>query len=195
MVSQFRGMIEFLDRIGIYDVILPFLLVFTAVFAILEKTKILGMEKVDGKETTRKNQNSMIAFVVAFLVVASSELVRTINEAMANIVLLLLLSITFMLLVGSLHTGEKEFALDKTWRNVFYGIFFVGIVGIFLHAIHYNDQPFLEWAWEYLQNNWGTNWFGSVILIGIIIGFMLFITKDPSKGSGGSSDHGHGGGH
>lgn len=191
MVSEFRGMIEFLDKIGIYDVILPFLLVFTAVFAILEKTKILGMEKVDGKEYTRKNQNSMIAFVISFLVVASSEIVRTINEAMANIVLLLLLSITFMMLVGSLHTGDKEFALDKTWRNVFYGIFFVGIIGIFLHAIRYNDQPFLEWAWDYLQNNWGTNWFGSLILISIIIGFMVFITKDPSKKDSGSSG-GHG---
>ena len=70
MVSAFRGMIEFLDKIGVYDVILPFLLVFTAVFSILEKTRILGMETIDGKEYTRKNQNSMLAFVMAFFFVA-----------------------------------------------------------------------------------------------------------------------------
>jgi hypothetical protein len=181
MVSNFRGMIEFLDRLGIYDVILPFLLVFTAVFAILEKTKILGMEEIDGKKYTRKNQNSMLAFVISFLVIASTELVRTINEAMANVVILILLSICFMLLVGSLHTGEKEFALKDGWLKAFYVIFFVGIVGIFLHAIHYKDQPFTEYAWDYLTSNWDTNWFGSLILIAIMVGFMLFITYTPDK--------------
>ena len=38
--SGFRGVIDFLGKLGVYDVILPFLLIFTIVFAILEKTKI-----------------------------------------------------------------------------------------------------------------------------------------------------------
>lgn len=189
MVSNFRNMIEFLDRIGIYDVILPFLLVFTAIFAILEKTKVLGYEEVDGKKYTRKNQNSMIAFVIAFLVVASSELVRTINEALANVVLLVLLSICFMMLVGSLNTGDKEFQLEGKWKTTFMIIFFVGVVGIFLHAIHYKDQPFLEYAWDYITDNWDTNWFGSLILMSIIVGFMFFITKDPKKESTKNDHH------
>ena len=189
MVSNFRGMIEFLDRIGIYDVILPFLLVFTAVFAILEKTKILGMETIDGKPYTRKNQNSMLAFVIAFLVIASSELVRLINESMANIVVLILVSISFMLLVGSLHTGEKEFQLKDGWLKLFYGIFFIGIVGIFLHAVHYNDMPFTEYAWNYLADHWDTNWFGSLILIAIMVGFMVYITQNPSGSKEKKSEH------
>lgn len=187
-------MIEFLDRIGIYDVILPFLLVFTAMFAILEKTKILGMEKIDGKEYTRKNQNAMLAFVISFLVVASSELVRTINEAMANFVILILLGISFMMLVGSLQTGDKEFALSGGWKTAFYVIFFIGIMGIFLHAIHYKDQPFLEYAWDYTVDKWDTNWFGSLILIAIIVGFMVYITssgESPKKASSSESGGGH----
>ena len=39
--SVFRGALVFLDEIGIYDVVLPFLLVFAVVFAIFEKTKVL----------------------------------------------------------------------------------------------------------------------------------------------------------
>ncbi len=189
MVSNFRGMIEFLDKLGIYDVILPFLLVFTAVFAILEKTKVLGLEEIDGKKYTRKNQNSMLAFVISFLVVASTELVRTINEAMANVVVLMLLSICFMLLVGSLHTGDKEFALSGSWLKTFYVIFFVGILGIFLHAIHYNNQPFTEWAWDYLASHWDTNWFGSLILVSIMVGFMVYITNTPKEGKKDSESH------
>ena len=47
-MSVFGEAIQFLAKLGIYDVVLPFLLVFTIVFAIMEKTKLLGTEK--GKE-------------------------------------------------------------------------------------------------------------------------------------------------
>lgn len=182
MASTFRGIIEFFDRLGIYDVILPFLLVFTIVFAILEKTKVLGLEKIDGNDelVTRKNMNSMIAFVVAFLVVVSSELVRTINEAMGNMVILLMLSISFMMLVGSFHKGDEEFFLNDTYKNIFMVIMFVGIVGIFLHAIHYEGQPFLEYAWDWLDSKWDTNAVGSIIMILVMVGFMMYITSDKS---------------
>ena len=96
--SAFRGIIGFLDKIGVYDVILPFLLVFTIVFAILEKTKVLGLDKIDGKEFTKKNLNSMVAFVISFLVIASTQLVSVINEVMANVVLLLILAVSFLML-------------------------------------------------------------------------------------------------
>src|SRR4030042_4452892 len=103
MVSQFRTTLEFFEKLGIYDVILPFLLVFTIVFAIFEKTKLFGTDDIDGKKYTRKNLNSMVAFVSAFLVVASTKLVAIINETVANAVLLLILSICFLLLAGSFH--------------------------------------------------------------------------------------------
>ena len=106
--STFRGIIEFFGQIGIYDVVLPFLLVFTIVFAILEKTKIFGVEKVGEAEYTKKNLNAMVAFVVAFLVVASTRLVAAINEAMARIVLLLLVSVSFLLLIGSFYSYKER---------------------------------------------------------------------------------------
>ncbi|PLW79877.1 hypothetical protein C0585_05475 [Candidatus Woesearchaeota archaeon] len=181
MASTFRGIIEFFDKLGIYDVILPFLLVFTIVFAILEKSKILGMEKIGEDTVTRKNLNSMVSFVIAFLVVASSELVRTINEAMANMVLLLMLSISFMLLVGSFHKGDEEFFLKDGYRTLFMVIIFIALVGIFLHAIHYKGEPFLTYAWDWLVDRWDTNAMGSVILILITVGFMWWLTKDDQK--------------
>src|SRR3989338_8661152 len=134
--SSFRSAIGFLGKLGVYDVILPFLLVFTIVFAILEKTKILGMEKVGEREITKKNLNAMVAFVVAFLVIASTQLVAVINEVMANIVLLLILAISFLLLVG-VFFGSKEFTLKDYpgWITFFMVAMFLGIVVIFLNAL------------------------------------------------------------
>ena len=49
-MSVFGDSINFLVKLGVYDIILPFLLVFVLVFALLEKTKILGTDKVKNKE-------------------------------------------------------------------------------------------------------------------------------------------------
>jgi len=59
--------IEFFDKLGVFDVLLPFLLVFTLVYALLEKTRIFGVDRVGEMEYSRKNLNAMTAFSIAFL--------------------------------------------------------------------------------------------------------------------------------
>ena len=71
------------------------------------------------EENPRRLSLKRFAFVTAFLVVVSSELVRTINEALGNMVILLMLSISFMLLVGSFHKGDEEFFLNDTYKNIY----------------------------------------------------------------------------
>jgi len=170
--TVFRGIIEFLEQIGIYDVILPFLLVFTIVFAILEKTKVLGTETIEGKKYTKKNINAMVAFVVSFLVVASTKLVSAINNALANTVLLLLLAVFFLLLVGSFFKEGEDVFLKGPWKTLFMFIMFVGIVLIFLNALGW-----LQTFWNYLVAHWETQWVGTLVLLVIIILFMLYITR------------------
>ena len=178
MTSTFRGVIEFFVRLGIYDVVLPFLLVFTIVFAIMEKTKVLGVEKTNEGEFTRKNLNSMVAFVTAFLVVASSRLVAIINETLANMVLLLMLSVCFLMLIGSFMKETKDgVSLEGTWMyHVFIVIMFVGIILIFLNALGW-----LMPAWRWIAGHYDSTVMASLILIGLIVGVMFWITKDPSK--------------
>ncbi len=176
--TVFRGIIDFFNEIGIYDVVLPFILVFTIMFAIFEKTRILGEDEIEGKPYTKKNLNSMVAFVVAFLVVASSRLVATINEAMANIVVLVLLGTGYLLLIGIFFKEGEGVYLEGGARYTAMGIMFIGIVLIFLHAIRTeNGESWLEWFWAYLINNWTTNLAGSIILVIVLIMFMLYIIK------------------
>ncbi|MDP3698995.1 MAG: hypothetical protein Q8R47_05400 [Nanoarchaeota archaeon] len=174
--SAFRGMIGFLNKLGVYDVILPFLLVFTIIFAILEKTKIFGIDKIDGKELPKKNINAMVAFVIAFLVIASTKLVGIINEVMANVVLLIILGVCFLLLVG-VFFGDKEFTLEKfpTWSKLLMILMFIGIVVIFLNALGWLQTIFD------LFNNINADWAASLVFIIIILGFILWITHTPEK--------------
>lgn len=191
----FRGIIDFFVKLGIYDVILPFLLVFSVVFAILEKTKVFGTETVDGHEVTRKNINAMVAFVIAFLVIASKKLVETINKALANIVLLLLLIVMFLMLIGAFfQKGEDVSLKEGGWRTTFMVIIFVAIVLIFLNAIPTDDGGnWLSVAWYWLIDNWDGNVAGSVILIIVVIIFVVILTRDrkSSEKSSGSSGGSH----
>ena len=180
-----RNVISFFERIGIYDVVLPFLLVFTIIFAVFEKSRILGTETIDGKKYTKKNLNSMAAFVVAFLVVASSQLVEVITQISANIVVLVLLGVFFLLLVGTFYKPAKEgepLAITDPWlKNTFTIIMFIGIVFIFLAAIKTRAgtswlQEFIDWLGQF----WTSAAVASIILIIVLIIFIVWITR-PEK--------------
>jgi len=179
--SVLGNVVEFFDRIGIYDVVLPFLLVFTLVFAILEKTKVLGTEKVAGEEMPRKNLNAMAAFVMGFLVIASAQLVEAITRISANVVILLLLAIFFLMLVGTFF-GKEEVKLEGAWRSLFMVIMFIGIVFVFLAAIKTRaGESWLDVFWRWMTSFWTSTAVASVILmIGVVI-FIYFIVKGPKE--------------
>jgi hypothetical protein len=184
MTSAFRGAIEFFDKIGVYDVILPFLLVFTIVFAILEKTKVFGTEKVGEQDLSKKNLNSMAAFVIAFIVIASSKIVAVITKISSHVVVLLLLSVFFLLLVGSFFKEGEATFLEGKWKYLFMLIMFIGIVLIFLNAIE-NDsgESWLSWGWDQVTNNWSSNAVASIILLVVIIAFMVYVVRGPESSS------------
>ncbi|MBI2140606.1 hypothetical protein HYU14_06805 [Candidatus Woesearchaeota archaeon] len=188
MASAFRGVIEFFDEIGLYDVVLPFLLVFTIVFAILEKTKVFGTETIDGKKYTKKNLNATTSFVIAFFVVASSKLVEIITTVSSFTVILLMLAVLFLLLIGSfMKEGEGVF-LEGNWNTFFMLIMFIGIVLIFIFALGWWDQ-----LWSFLQFGRGGDTVGAIVLLVIIFLFVWYIVKGEKAGHTGkkSSDEHH----
>jgi len=181
MASVLSNVVLFFEKIGIYDVVLPFLLTFTIVFAILEKTRVLGTEKIDKTEYTRKNLNAMVAFVIGFLVIASARLVEAITRVSSQIVVLLLLAVFFLMLVGSFFKKDEEVALEKGfWRYLFMIIMFVGIVFIFLDAIRtQSGESWLMVFINWLRSFWTSTAVASIIMILGIILFMYFIVWGP----------------
>ena len=178
MVSPFRGAVDFLDRLGVFEVVLPFLLVFTIVFAILERTRIFGTEKVGDRDLSKKNLNAMVAFTTAFFVVASSRLVEVVTKVSANMVVLLMLSVLFLLLVGSFSPEPepgKAFALPGFWKGAFIVIMFIGIVVVFLDAIKSDNQSWLQIVLDNLRNIWGSDATATLVMIVAIVGIMWYI--------------------
>ncbi|MBI5073475.1 hypothetical protein HZA99_06685, partial [Candidatus Woesearchaeota archaeon] len=59
--TNFVQLFRTMESYGLTDALLPFLLIFTILFAMLQKTKILGAGK--------KNFNVMVSFIIAAMVV------------------------------------------------------------------------------------------------------------------------------
>ena len=175
-MSVFRDALLFLNDIGVYDVVLPLLLIFSIVFALLEKTKVFGEENLpSGKPTTRKNINAMVAFVAAFFVVASAQLVGIIHALIAQVSLVLVTFIMFMILIG-VFKKDEALSLEGGWEKFFMIIAFVAIVLIFM-----NSMGWLQLLWEYLAFNWNSEFVAIVILFGLIVAFIAWVTKSGKK--------------
>ena len=175
--------IEFLAHIGIYDIVLPFLLVFTLLFAFLEKTRVLGVEIIadkSGKEHTftRKNLNSIVAFTGSFFVVASSQLVRIISEVLANTIILIVAGVSFMLAAGVIHTGNDEMKLDGKWEKGYKIFSLVGIGLILLNALGWLDKIYL-----FIVNNWSNGNVAMIVMVGLFVWLMAWLVKSPKPKS------------
>lgn len=176
------NVLEFLKQLGVYDVLLPFLLVFTIVFALLERTRIFGVDKVDKEEYPKKNLNAMAAFVISFLVIASSQLVGAITQISSQIVLVLFLVVFFLLLVGAFYEeGEvgKKGLSDEPYKTIFIILIFAAVLFIFLNALTYNNKSWLQAGYEFMRDNISSPAVGALILVIFIILFIVFITKQP----------------
>lgn len=184
MTSTLQNTIEFLKDFGLFDVVLPFLFVFTIVFAILEKTYVLGKE--DGKP--RKNLNSVVAFVLAFIVIAANKAVNFLSAALPNIVLLMVVGLCFLMLIGVfLKEGELDLSSKHSgWYKAFMIIMFIALIVVVLGAYPVGGSNALMYLLEKIDL---TDGIVSGVIVFVVIGaIMYFIVKGGGKGDGGSSD-------
>ena len=141
--------------------ILPFLLVFALVFAILQKTKILG----DGK----KQIDAIVALVIGLLVVSFANYVDVIVQLMAFLAVALVIILVFLLLFGSMFEPSK-FEMAKGLKITFGIIIAIAVV---IAVLVYTP------AWEYLKSNLvgkgGSGWLINTIFVVLIIAAIAVV--------------------
>lgn len=154
------------------EAVLPFLLFFTVIFAILQRSKILGTEK--------KNFNVIVALVVSLLIIIphisgtfpyEQDPVRIINDAIPAVSIFIILILMFILLVG-IWGVEVDWAGQPItgWIAL---VSFIVVVYVFGAAA--NLWQYAPWLWWISDPNTQ-----SLILIILIFAILVwFITKEP----------------
>ena len=168
-----------LESWGLMDALLPFLLIFTIIFAVLEKSKILGEEK--------RNLNTAIALVFGLIVViphitgnlpAGYDPVLIINSVLPSVSLVVVAIIAFMILLGVF--GHERITLGMSapgWVSLFS---IVALIVIFGSAAGWWTSGFSDW----MNNVFGSDTLAVFIMIlvfGVIIAFITGGEGDREK--------------
>ena len=97
MAAYISDFVYYLQDVGVYEYVLPFLLVFTIIFAILEKTKLFGKEQ-DGRAKT--NINTILALVIGLIVIANTDISLLMNSYLSKMALFIVIVLIFILTIG-----------------------------------------------------------------------------------------------
>ena len=183
MTSPLQNAIIFFKDFGLFDVVLPFLLIFALIFAILEKTRILGTE---GKDLPKRNLNTIVAFVIAMLVVATNKVVTAINTALPNIVFIIVAFVAFLLMIGVFFpTGELNLWAKKEHAGFAMGFMIfslIALVIIILDSIKLDSgKSWLSYILEYALTNFSGPIVMSVIFLVVALVAIGYVTSSPKK--------------
>jgi len=175
-MASFESFFVTLEGWGMLDALLPFLLIFTVIFAILQKTKVIGEDK--------KNIHVMLALIIALLVViphvmektknTSVDVVPIINNAIPHISVVIVAIVMMLILIG-VFGQDVEFMKTSLAGWIAIGSF-AAIIYIFGSAAGwFGELPnWLGW----IKNNDETM---TLILVILVFGIVIWmITKEPS---------------
>jgi hypothetical protein len=169
MIMEFVEFFERLEDFGMTDALLPFLLIFVILFAMLQKTKILG----EGK----KNFNVIVAAIVALLVVIphvtnsyppDRDVVDIINSSLPQVSMVMIAIIMALLLIG-LMGGEATW-LGGSLSGWIAILAFLIVIYVFGGSMGFWEDKFGHW--------WGSDTTSVVIIILIFAIVVWYITRD-----------------
>ena len=147
------------------QVALVFVLVFTIVFAVLQKSKILG----DGK----KQIDALVSLSIALLVISVAYALKITSGLAPFLAVGLVIILVFMLLTGMVSKGALE--LKSGWVTFFTILAFVAVIIAVL---------FITDAFSFLKSFFGKNssWLPNVVLI-IVVGAAIWVAFTSSESS------------
>ncbi|MCA9487082.1 MAG: hypothetical protein H6500_00770 [Candidatus Woesearchaeota archaeon] len=172
-----RAIIDNLVEWGFFDVVLPFLLIYAIMYAILEKSKIFTFK--DGSDEKRQsNVNAIVAFVFGLFVIASLQTVRYIQNFITISVLIFVFLLVMLMTLG--------FIFGEDWNKMFMdngkltivgwvtaGLAFLALLGIFLWF-----TGIYTWLQEQFDAFDGSETLWTIVVILLIGGVLYWITRE-----------------
>ncbi len=148
------------------NIILPFVLMFVVVFAILEKTQILGKEK--------RQINAIVSFIFSLMFLAVPGVIGVTQKMIPIIGMIIIILLSFMMLFGFVggQTGEK--GLNKGLKITF-GIL-IGISMIVMVMWATNTLPSMS---SFFSNDEVVS--TTIFIVFIIAIFSVVLSTSPKE--------------
>ena len=169
-VLDFRSNLEIWRNAGIFDIILPFLLIFALVFAILEKSKILGSNRA---------VYAIISLAISFFSISNPYLTPFFAILFANAALGFAVLLVFVLLLGMFTA--KDGKNGWIWVGMLFGI----VIFFWVLGRSINDAGLQPLVYEFFYANpvlWSTVIYGGAILAVIVLVVVMVPHGDETPG-------------
>lgn len=164
-MADLYSLVSSLESTGVFQYLLPFLLVFTVIFAILEKTALFG---TDGEKNTKTGINAVVGAILGLLVITQWQVVEKMNLFLPKMSLMVIIFVMILILIGIMGVD-----VAKGPRGIFALLLGIGaIVGIYWSLGSEFDLRMPNWV---LDNQ------GTITLVAIILLVMYVITKSKNK--------------
>jgi len=160
---------------GVFDVLIPFVLIFTILYAVLSKAAIFS----------EKRYNSIIAVAITLIVIIphvlgtyppGMDVINIINNSLPEVALLIVAVVLLMIMTGLLY---GEWPTKKPISAIAAALGGILIIGIFLS--NFFTIPILSYIDPQIQ---------SVLIVLIIFGLVfLYVTSDGGSGSKTVGEH------
>jgi len=181
---DFRTLFYDLQNMGVFDVLIPFILIFTIIYAILQKVHIFGAAATATTPDTGKKYNLVIALVISLIAIVphitgtypqNFDIVNMMNSALPQIALVLIGVLLLMIFMGFVG-GKQE--LGSGFMTLIALIGVLAIVLIFARALYPESTP---WWLSFLDNP-SLQMF---IVVAVVFGLIVwFVTKEPRATGG-----------
>lgn len=155
-------------------IVYPFLLVFTLIFAILQKSKILGDDK--------RQVDALIALSIALIVVAFSWSTDIIINLMPFLAVSLVILLVFMLLYGFVASGDDGLKLSKNVQKSLLGLIVIAVVFAVLVTTGQWERIYYSLFIDFAGSSVLTN----VVLLALIAG-AIYVVVFTGRGEKNSS--------
>ena len=157
---------SFLEDVGAYEIALPFLLIFTLSFAILEKSGLLSDKN--------RGINVVVSIILGLLFVRNQFLVALIGRFLPNVSLFMVIILMFLLLIG-LFGAKSDWAGNSLGFAAIVSVLFViwALAEDFLGENVISIPSFLR--------NITPQTKATVVFVGVFILIIWLVTKQPKK--------------
>jgi len=172
----FQDTFYYLQQWGILDVLVPFILIFTIVYAVLQKINIFAPKGAADK-SAGKRFNAIIALAITLTAIiphvlgtypAGTDIIVIINNSLPEVVLLIVAVVLLMVMLGLLY---GEWPMSTPLAGIAAIIAAVILVGIFVSNIV--TIPILSYLDPQLQ---------TLIIVIIVFGLVFLYVTYESEG-------------
>ena len=150
----------------LFNIILPFVLMFTILFAVFQASKVLG-----GK----KNIDAILSLVLAFFLVRNQDIIQVINRFLPNVSLAIIVILMILLVIG-VFLGEYE------WAHGFKGL--AAVAGVIIVLWIFGAAYWANFGVPNYFSNWSSETKGIIIFIAILIIIVFFVTRESKDNRG-----------